>query len=414
MSTHRTPVGESFPTWPLAERTRGLNASQIREILKTTEQPGVLSLAGGLPASESFPVQALSRASERLWQTQAHAALQYASSEGLPALRQWLADRFCLQGWRVQPQQILITTGSQQGLDLLGKVLMDPGSPVLVEQPTFLGALQAFSSYQPAWATWQMDAQGPMPEQLRSGQRAAYLVPNYQNPTGRCLSLERRQALLEAAARQGVPLIEDDPYGELWFDQPPPPSLAMLGPEQVIYLGSFSKVLAPGLRLGYVVCPRSQMDTLGAKLLQAKQATDLHTPGLNQRLVMQLLQDGFGLDRHLDQVRALYRAQRDAMARALRQHLPPGFEWTLPSGGMFFWIKGPEGFDASVLLQQAIEQGVAFVPGSAFHVAGHEHDAEAARGMRLSFVTLDEARIAEAVARLGQCLRLAGTLEACH
>jgi 2-aminoadipate transaminase len=400
--------------WPLAERTRGLNASQIREILKTTEQPGVLSLAGGLPAPESFPVRALAKASERLWQTQAHAALQYASSEGLPALRQWLADRFCLQGWRVQPQQILITTGSQQGLDLLGKVLMEPGRPVLVEQPTFLGALQAFSSYQPAWATWAMDAQGPRPDQLRRGQSAAYLVPSYQNPTGRCLSLKRREALIDAAASQGVPLIEDDPYGELWFDQPPPPSLATLGPEQVIYLGSFSKVLAPGLRLGFVVCPRSQMDTLGAKLLQAKQATDLHTPSFNQRLVMQLLHDGFALDQHLDQVRARYRAQRDAMAVALRQHLPSGYEWSMPTGGMFFWIKGPEGFDASALLPQALEHGVAFVPGSAFHVAGHELSADAARGLRLSFVTLDETRLAEAVARLGRCLRLAGTLEACH
>ena len=395
--------------WPLAERTRSLNASAIREILKTTEQPGVLSLAGGLPSPDSFPVEALAAASERLWRHQASQALQYASSEGLPALRQWVADRLSRQGGDVRAEQVLITTGSQQGLDLLGKVLIDPGSGVLVEQPTFLGALQAFSAYQPRWESWSADGLGPCANQLRSGQRAAYLVPNYQNPTGHCLSLAHRQALAAAAIDQGVPLIEDDPYGELWFDQPPPPPMAALAPEQVVHLGSFSKVLSPGLRLGYLVCPRSRMGDLGAKLLQAKQAADLHTPGLNQRLVMQLMDDGFDIDVHLDGVRARYRAQRDAMALALSEHLPDGFEWTVPQGGMFFWLKGPAGFDAAGLLAQAVREGVAFVPGAAFHVQALQ-DAEAARGMRLSFVTLNPASLHEAVSRLGRCLRGAGTL----
>ncbi len=396
-------------TWPLAERTRGMNASFIREILKTTEQPGVLSLAGGLPSPQSFPVHALAAASERLWRTQAHQALQYASSEGLPGLRQWVAERLSHQGMAVQAQQVLITTGSQQGLDLLGKVLIDAGSPLLVEQPTFLGALQAFSAYQPQWVGWQTDEDGPRASGLKKGQRAAYLVPNFQNPTGHGLSLSRRHALADAAISQGVPLIEDDPYGELWFDEPPPRPLAALAPEQTVYLGSFSKVLAPGLRLGYLVCPRSQMDKLGAKLLQAKQATDLHTPGFNQRLVMQLVEDGFALDEHLDGVRARYRAQRDAMAQALRAHLPPGFTWRMPPGGMFFWVQGPAGFDAATLLAQAVKQGVAFVPGAAFHVQDTD-GVEARRGMRLSFVTLNEAQITEAVARLGRCITGAGTL----
>lgn len=394
--------------WPLSERTRGMNASIIREILKTTEQPGVLSLAGGLPAPESFPIQALAASSERLWRTQAPQALQYASSEGLPGLRRWVAERLSHQGMAVQADQVLITTGSQQGLDLLGKVLIDAGSPVLVEQPTFLGALQAFSAYQPQWVGWQADAQGPRIDALQAGQRAAYLVPNFQNPTGHCMGESRRRALADAAISRGVPLIEDDPYGELWFDEPPPRPLAALAPEHVVYLGSFSKVLAPGLRLGYLVCPRPQMDTLGAKLLQAKQATDLHTPGFNQRLVMQLIEDGFALDAHLDGVRARYRAQRDAMAQALRANLPAGFGWGVPQGGMFFWVQGPAGFDASALLKQAVAQGVAFVPGAAFHVQDAHANGDATevqRGMRLSFVTLDEVQIAEAVARLGRCLR---------
>jgi 2-aminoadipate transaminase len=408
---HHTP-------WPLADRTRGLQASMIREILKAADQPGMLSMAGGLPAPESFPVQALARASERLWRTQATQALQYAASEGLPALRQWLADRFCLQGWRVQPSQILITTGSQQGLDLLGKVLLDPGSPVLMEQPAFLGAMQAFASYQPRWQAWARDAQGPRPDQFQAGQRAAYLVPTFQNPLGHTVGLERRLALVAAAARQGVPIIEDDPYSEMWFDHAPPPPLAQLAPEQVIYLGSFSKVLSPGLRLGYVVCPRSQMATLGAKLLYAKQGADLHTPGFNQRLVMQLIDDGFVLDEHLGQVRQGYKAKRDAMHQALKQHLPPGFEWVKPEGGMFFWVQGPQGFDARAALAVAQQRGLVFVPGDAFHVDAPANDQtarqHAQRCMRLSFVTLSLPQIEEAVARLAASVRHAGTLEACH
>ena len=404
--------------WLLASRTQCMNPSAVRDILKVTQQPQVLSLAGGLPSPASFPVEAMACASERVWHRSATQALQYGVSEGLPCLRQWVAQRLSQHGASVQAEQVMITTGSQQGLDLLGKVLLEPGQPVLMEQPTFLGAVQSFAPYQPRWQAWQADEQGASPEGLACGARAAYLVPNFQNPTGRCMSLARRQALVAAAQRLNVPLIEDDPYGDLWYDQPPPPSLVALAPEQVIHLGSFSKVLAPGLRLGYLVWPASQQAGLGARLLQAKQGADLHTSTLDQSLVAELLgldarPDGpaptdFNLTRHLQQVRQRYAVQRDAMARALRRHLPGGWRWQSPAGGMFFWLEGPKTVDTSALLPQAVALGVAYVPGAAFHLPIEPGQAPQGRHtLRLSFVTLPESQMEEAVSRLAQALQQA-------
>jgi 2-aminoadipate transaminase len=399
----------------LAARTRRMNASAIREILKLTERPGVLSLAGGLPSPDAFPVEALARASETVWRTQGAAAMQYASSEGLPALRQWIAQRISRPAWRVSPEQVQITTGSQQGLDLLGKVLLDPGSAVLVERPTYLGALQAFAPCEPVYLPWMADEHGPVPDALLEGPgahaRAAYLVPSFQNPSGSCVMAARRRLLGEALHASRVTLLEDDPYGELWFDSPPPDPIAVHAPETTVYLGSLSKVLAPGLRLGFVVTPADDAPgalALRAKVLQAKQAADLHTPGFNQRLVLQLLEDGFDLDAHLDSVRHRYKAQRDAMAQALARHLPASCRWQMPAGGMFFWVEGPEGFDATASLPAAVASGVAYVPGAAFYGDG-DSDGGAAPAptnvLRLSFVTLSPAQIEEAVARLGAHMR---------
>lgn len=395
----------------LAARTRHMTSSAIRDILKLTERPGVLSLAGGLPSPEGFPLEALARASERVWRTQGAQAMQYASSEGLMPLREWMARRISRTGWAVRPEQVLVTTGSQQGLDLLGKVLVNPGSRLLVEQPTYLGALQAFSVYEPVLAPWRCDAQGadqgPDPQALQAsglnGSHVAYLVPSYQNPTGACLSEARRRHLAHALHAGHSTLIEDNPYGELWYDAPPPDPIAVHAPHHTVYLGSLSKVLAPGLRLGFVVTPPDEApgaQALRMRLLQAKQATDLHTPGFNQRLVLQLLQDGFDLDAHVNQVRQAYKVQRDAMAAALRRHLPEGCAWQVPQGGMFFWVQGPEGFDAAASLPAAVDQGVAYVPGSAFYTEADEGRAGRARQMRLSFVTLSPAQLEEAVARL--------------
>jgi 2-aminoadipate transaminase len=381
----------------MAQRAQRLNPSTIREILKLTERPGIISLAGGLPAAETFPVEAMAQATARVLRDAPREALQYAASEGYGPLREWVAQELAGQGLRVQAAQVLITTGSQQGLDLVGKVLIDPGSEVAVEQPTYLGALQAFAPYEAQFLPLEGDDEGPLPQALRAARRArfAYLLPNFQNPSGRCIPLQRRLALAEAAASAGLPLVEDNPYGDLWYDEAPPQPLAAAAGDQAVYLGSFSKVLAPGLRLGYVVAPA----VLYPKLLQAKQAADLHTPNFNQRVVHEVVREGF-LHQHVPTIRSRYRAQRDAMDAALRRWLPAGCHWVRPGGGMFFWVTLPAGLDATALLPEAVAAGVAYVPGAAFYSAEAR-----AHTLRLSFVTVDVARIEEGVRLLGGVLQ---------
>lgn len=389
----------SAPTpnpWQLARRAERMNPSVIREILKITERPGVLSLAGGLPSPDTFPVQAMREASERVLRDTPREALQYAASEGFAPLREWVSAQMAAQGMKVDASQVLITTGSQQGLDLVGKVLIDAGSKVAVESPTYLGALQAFAPYEPDVLSVACDDEGPLPDALAAAQgaRFLYLLPNFQNPSGRCMGAQRRIALAEAARKLGLPIVEDNPYGDLWFDRPPPPPLASLWPEGTVYLGSFSKVLAPGLRLGYVIAPGAMMP----KLLQAKQAADLHSPGFNQRVVHEVIRNGF-LDQHVPTIRARYKAHRDAMRAALEAHMPRGCRWNVPVGGMFFWIELPEGIDATALLPKAVELGMAYVPGAAFFA-----ERPRANTLRLSFVTVAPAQIERGVALLGQAL----------
>jgi len=380
--------------WTLARRAERLNPSLIREILKITERPGMISLAGGLPAADTFPVEAVREASARVLADTPREALQYAASEGYGPLREWVAADLAAQGLHADASQVLITTGSQQGLDLVGKVLIDPGSPVAVESPTYLGALMAFAPCEPRFVPLASDDEGPLPESLRAarGARLAYLLPNFQNPSGRSIGDARRDELVAEAQRLGLPIVEDNPYGELWFDAPPPRPLAARAADAAIYLGSFSKVLAPGLRLGYLVAPKA----VYPKLLQAKQAADLHTPGFNQRIVYEVVKDGL-LARHVPTIRALYRARRDAMRAALERHLPPGCRWSVPAGGMFFWVELPAGLDATALLPQAVDAGVAYVPGAAFYC-----EAPRAHTLRLSFVTMEPERIETGVAALGR------------
>jgi 2-aminoadipate transaminase len=383
--------------WTLARRAARLNPSTIREILKLTERPGIISLAGGLPAADTFPVEALRAATERVLRDQGRQALQYAASEGYGPLREWVAAELGAQGLRCDAAQVLITTGSQQGLDLIGKVLIDPGSAVAVESPTYLGALQAFAPYEPEFHAVAGDDEGPLPEALDEarGARFIYLLPNFQNPSGRCLSEARRAALVERALALGLPLVEDNPYGDLWFDEPPPPPLAARAGDAAVYLGSFSKVLAPGLRLGYLVAPPA----LYPKLLQAKQAADLHTPGFNQRLVHEVVKDGF-LQQHVPTIRARYRAQRDAMRDALDRHLPAGCRYHAPAGGMFFWVELPAALDAGALLPRAVEAGVAYVPGAPFFAGAARPNT-----LRLSFVTVPPTQIEAGVAALARVLK---------
>ena len=380
-----------------AARAERMNPSIIREILKLTEQPGVVSLAGGLPSPDSFPVEAMRVASERVLRDTPAQALQYAASEGHGPLREWVAQELTAHGLSVEAGQVLITTGSQQGLDLAGKVLIDRGSRVAVESPTYLGALQAFAPYEPDFVSLACDDDGPLPEALEAarGARFLYALPNFQNPSGRCMSAVRRGELIARAVALGLPIVEDNPYGELWYDAPPPPPLATHWPEGVLYLGSFSKVLAPGLRLGYIAAPKAVFP----KLLQAKQAADLHTSGFNQRVVHEVIRDGF-LDGHVPTVRARYKAQRDAMQQALARHMPAGCCWATPRGGMFFWLELPAGVDTLALLPKAVQHGVAFVPGAAFFA-----DAARSNTLRLSFVTVPPARIGEGVAALAHVLK---------
>jgi 2-aminoadipate transaminase len=384
-------------SFTMARRAARMNPSVIREILKVTERPGIISLAGGLPAPESFPVEAMRAAAEKVLRDTPREALQYAASEGYAPLREWVAAQMSAQGLACDASQVLITTGSQQGLDLVGKVLIDAGSRVAVESPTYLGALQAFAPYEPETVSLPCDGDGPLPDTLAraQGARFLYLLPNFQNPSGRCMSAARRAQVADAAAAIGLPIVEDNPYGELWFDAEPPPPLAARHPASSIYLGSFSKVLAPGLRLGYVVAPKDVFP----KLLQAKQAADLHTPGFNQRIVHEVIRDGF-LHAHVPTIRARYRAGRDAMRAALERHLPAGCRWKVPAGGMFFWLELPERVDALALLPHAVELGMAFVPGAPFYAADPPRNT-----LRLSFVTVPPAQIERGIELLAQALK---------
>jgi 2-aminoadipate transaminase len=389
--------------WQMARRADKMNPSVIREILKVTEKPGIISFAGGLPSPLTFPIDAMREASERVLRDDGKAALQYAASEGYAPLREWVAQDLLKQGMKVSPDQVLITTGSQQGLDLVAKILIDAGSRILVETPTYLGALQAFTPMEPIAVGVQSDDHGVDAADLRAKvgtgadkARFVYLLPNFQNPTGRTMTEERRAAVAQVAVECGLPIIEDNPYGDLWFDAPPAPSLSSRHPEGSVYLGSFSKILAPGLRLGYLVAPKA----LYPKLLQAKQAADLHTPSFNQRVVAEVLKDGF-IDRHVPTIRALYKQQCEAMLAALdREMVGLGLSWNRPVGGMFLWVQLPQGLKAIPLLDKAVEKGVAFVPGSAFY-AGAANEST----LRLSFVTATVDQINTGMAALAAAIR---------
>ncbi len=389
-------------TWHMARRAARMNPSVIREILKVTEKPGIISFAGGLPSPKTFPVAEFEAACAKVLKDDPQGALQYAASEGYGPLREQVA---AMLPWNVDPSQVLITTGSQQGLDLVAKVLVDADSKILVESPTYLGAVMAFIPMEPNVVSVASDEHGVIMDDLAQkagGARFLYVLPNFQNPTGNTMSEARRAALSALATERGLPLIEDNPYGDLWFDTPPPAPLTARNPEGCIYLGSFSKVLAPGLRLGFVVAPKS----VYPKLLQAKQAADLHSPGFNQRMISEVMKDGF-LERHVPTIRALYKSQRDAMLDALAQHFPDAsrqpdqsLTWNTPAGGMFLWARLPKGMNAVDLLPYAVDKGVAFVPGAPFYA---DHGDE--RTLRLSFVTPSVEEIHRGVAALAATIK---------
>jgi 2-aminoadipate transaminase len=390
---------ELTPTPPVAGRAERVTGSLIREILKVTQRPGMISLAGGLPAPQSFPAQALRKAFDAVFAESASTALQYSTTEGHPPLREWIAARETSRGVPTAPEQVLVVSGSQQALDLIGKAMVEDGVPLLVESPTYLGALQAFAPFGPALRALPSDDAGLLPsaidERVAHNSRLAYVMPNFQNPTGLTLDAGRREQLTRAARRFDLWLVEDDPYGELWYSSPPPPGLRAFAPERTLRVCSFSKVLAPGLRLGYVVGPRAAIDLLA----RLKQATDLHTATLTQHAAARLLASGL-LDEQLPRVRALYASQAAAMFAALRAHMPPGVGFREPAGGMFVWLTVPPRIDTLRLLDRAIERDVVFVPGAPFYAAAPRHDT-----LRLSFVTVPAETIDRGVAILATLIK---------
>lgn len=404
-----------------AQRMHGMKSSAVRELLKLTEQPDVISFAGGLPAPDAFPVVEIADAAQRILTEEGPTALQYGTTEGYTPLRQLIAEQMRAAGVSVSAENVLITTGSQQALDLLGKVFIDPGNGVLVESPTYLAALQAWKAYGAEFVPIAADGDGIRADALAralEGRAVKFLYsqPNFQNPTGVTLPLERREAIVALAAQHGVPFVEDDPYGMLRFEGERLPRLIALAAEFAtsahrasvrsktgagIYLGTCSKVLAPGLRVGWVV---AEVEVI-ARLTLAKQSADLHTASLNQMLVYELWHSG-ALERHMPTIVDMYRERRNAMLAALSEHFPEGVRWTEPQGGMFLWVTLPETLDAADLLTDALAEKVAFVPGEAFHADGSGRNT-----LRLNFSNATCERIHEGIARLGRTLesRLATT-----
>ena len=388
-----------------SQRAQQLTSSTIREILKVTERPEVISFAGGLPSPKGFPIEAINAAFDHVLRNNGAAALQYGPTEGYAPLREWVAQHMRDGGAEVDADEVLIVSGSQQALDLLGKLYVDPGVKLLVEDPSYLGALQSFSLFEPSYQPVPSDELGMQPEGLTdectAGARFAYVQPNFQNPTGRTMDNARRETLMRRCAELGLPVIEDDPYGELRYAGEPRRSLLSLGRAvgaTVIRLGSFSKVLAPGLRLGYVVAPREVI----AKLVQIKQATDLQTATLTQMAVYEVLRSGL-LDRHLPEVRELYKAQCAYMLEALEEFFPTDAQWTRPDGGMFIWVTLPEGIDTTALLARAVERNVAFVPGASFFAGPSPRR----NTLRLSFVTVSRDKIRSGVQTLAELIQTA-------
>ena len=392
-----------------AQRTQRMKASAIRELLKITEDPEIISFAGGLPAPEVFPSEEIREACNRVLKDQSALALQYGSTEGYLPLREMIARHASRSGVQIRPNNILITSGSQQALDLIGKIFINHGDRLLVESPTYLGALQAWNQYGAEYVTVSTDDDGMVTEDieqaLRTGPKFIYALPNFQNPMGVTISMERRVKLVEMADRYGVPLVEDDPYGQLRYEGEHIPSVNVLDAQlhvqngkytgNVIYFSTFSKILSPGLRLAWVIAP----DEVISKLALAKQGTDLHTATFNQVVAYEVSRHGF-LDQHVKHICEVYSERRDVMLDSLAEHMPEGVTWTHPKGGLFLWVRVPESCDTTLMFPAAVRNKVAYVPGESFHPNGGGTNT-----MRLNFSYCKPATIVEGISRLGNMLK---------
>lgn len=375
-----------------------LESSIIRDILKHSNQPGVISFAGGLPAPELFPVEEIRLAADRVLTRFGTQALQYGLSMGYGPLREFIAERLSATGGtQLTADNIVITSGSQQGLDIVGRAFIERGDHVVCSRPTYLGALQAFNFYGVKYALMDMDDHGMMVEKLdpvieKYNPRFIYVVPNFQNPTGITMSEERRRLLVQKAQKYSLPIIDDNPYGELRYSGQSAPSIKQIGGQAVVQLGTFSKTISPGLRIAWLAASRQLMGMFE----RVKQSTDLHTNHFCQYLIYEFVQDG-ALDRHIERIKTAYHERRDAMLRAMKEFFPDTITWTKPEGGLFLWARLPEGTDATALLPKAIEEKVAYVPGKPFHP-----DGSGISTFRLNFSNASLENIHEGIKRLGR------------
>jgi 2-aminoadipate transaminase len=386
----------------LATRTARMKSSIIRELLKLTVQPDIISLAGGMPAPEFFPVREFDEACHHVLNQEGQIALQYSPTEGYLPLKEWLAETMSKYGIWVELENILMVNGSQQGLDLIGKLFIDPDSCIVTSRPTYLGALQAWNAYEAQYNTVPLDDQGMCVDELETVLNCpkrpcfVYVLPNFHNPAGTTLPLDRRERLAEIARKHDLVIIEDDPYGELRYEGKDITPIFRLAPERTIYLSTFSKTLAPGIRLAWVVAPKPII----ARLVQAKQGADLHTGTFVQMVVNDICQRGI-LRQHVKRLRKGYRQRRDTILDALEEHWPQATSWTRPEGGLFIWARVPECINTQDFLEKAVAAKVAYVPGVAFY----PYATGGANTMRLNFSNANEEQINEGIFRLGVALK---------
>jgi DNA-binding transcriptional MocR family regulator len=393
-------AGKLVERWKFSPSARNLKPSFIRTMLKGSSQPGVINFAGGLPAPELFPVDELKEVCTRVLDKQGRLSLQYSLSSGIQEMRELLAERASSDDYRCTPDEIQVTSGAQQALDMVGRVFIEPGSVVLTEEPTYLGAIQAFTFYRARFVSVSTDSDGMLPDDLEKKIKQhnptfVYVVPDFQNPAGYSWSNERREALVDLARKYDVPVVDDNPYSELRFTGEKPKSLKAVGGQHVIQLGTFSKLISPGLRIGWIVADPE----IAALCERMKQAADLFTNTFAQYVIYEFSKDG-GLDRHIERIKAAYSKRRDTMIEALRENFNDGTTWTEPEGGLFLWVKLPEGKSANDLIMTALENKVAYVPGMYFFSEKPDDTT-----MRINFCNATEENIKEGVRRLARVFK---------
>jgi len=404
-SSAAQPSGTQLDSWlgSYAERTAGMRTSEIRALFSVASRPEVVSLAGGMPNLDALPLNVVAELNRDLVLESGDTALQYCSGQGIVKLREQILDVMRLEGIEAHPDDVVVTTGSQQAIDLVTRVFINPGDVIIAEGPSYVGALGVFSQYQAEVVHIQMDADGIVPELLeeklenlkQAGKpvKLLYTVPNFHNPAGVTLSLERRPRILEIAKRYGVLVLEDNPYGLLGFDQEPMPALRSMDEDGVVYLGSFSKTFAPGYRVGWAVAPHAVRE----KLVIASEATILSPSAYSQMAVSSYLENA-DWKAQIQSFRNMYQGRRDAMIQALSDRLPQ-LSWNVPNGGFYVWVTLPEGLDSKAMLPRAVTQRVAYVPGTGFYSDDNGH-----RNMRLSFCYPTPERIAEGIRRLSNVI----------